>query len=84
MTAIHSSIEVLRDINRAIGAMINGNDYFEEELLTEIGYLPIHESYEAQIMQVLQEFAGRYEIKRAVFSVPDDEGNVTITWEKVI
>jgi len=45
------------------------------------GYLPIHESYEAQIMQVLRDFAGRYEIKRAVFS--ESEGNVTITWEKL-
>jgi hypothetical protein len=79
---VFSNQETLFGIERRLSEVF-GEPYCESVFIETNGYLPIHESYEARIMQVLREFAGRYEIKRAVFSEPDKEGNVAMTWEKL-
>jgi len=83
MMAIHSSIEVLRDINRAIGAKINGNDYFNDELLNQIGYLPIHESYYDTIIGVLKEFDGEFEVKELVEVKINEDGSEELVFRNV-
>jgi len=83
MIAIYSSIEVLRDINRAIGAKINGYDYFKEELLNEIGYLPIHESYYDTIIGVLKEFDGEFEVKELVEVKINEDGSEELVFRNV-
>jgi len=83
MMAIHSSIEVLRDINRAIGVKINGNDYFNDELLNQIGYLPIHESYYDTIIGVLKEFDGEFEVKELVEVKINEDGSEELVFRNV-